>query len=159
MAGESILIDRGGLRELIILSNFRNTCVNMRVWWCLCSEINFKKCAFFHYVPRWLIHGRFVWWRAPRRSDASLRSELLLAARCSKCNQCRGGRRVWSTYKVFYRTLKLADFFQCLVVSLDFVDVHGQVLEEADSICCLKLYLQYLSHSGYISLCSSGTAV
>lgn len=36
------------------------------------------------------------------------------------------------TYKIFYWTLELADFLQCLIVPLDFIYVHGQVLREQD---------------------------
>lgn len=64
-------------------------------------------------------------------------------------------REVWSTYKIFYWTLEFADFFQCLVVSLDFIDVHGQVLEEPDilsDICYFKLYLQHLSNT--VAVCN-----
>lgn len=64
-------------------------------------------------------------------------------------------RKVWSTYKIFYWTLEFADFFQCLIVSLDFIDVHGQVLEEPDilsGICYFKLYLQHLSNT--VAVCN-----
>lgn len=40
------------------------------------------------------------------------------------------GHLVHSTYKIFYWALELTNFLQCLVVPLDFVDVHGQVLED-----------------------------
>lgn len=49
------------------------------------------------------------------------------------------GRSVHTTYKIFYRALKLANFLQRLVVPLDFVDVHGQVLEDKTNVpFCLK---------------------
>lgn len=40
------------------------------------------------------------------------------------------GHLVHITYKIFYWALELTNFLQCLVVPLDFVDVHGQVLED-----------------------------
>lgn len=34
-----------------------------------------------------------------------------------------------ATYKILDRTLEFADFLQSLIVPLDFVDVHGQILK------------------------------